>query len=69
MEHLGDKFDLGRLVGVLLCEVHCQLEYATLPDGVRGSKDNGIPLEEGVTCRGCTDLLIGIVSLYFLQVS
>ncbi len=43
MEHLGEELDDGRLVRVLLGELHSELEGAVLERGVVGAEDDGVP--------------------------
>ena len=49
MEHLGDEFDLGCLVGVLVSKLNRQIEASTVPNGVLWTKNDGLPVEERVT--------------------
>jgi hypothetical protein len=43
VEHLRDELDAGRLVGVLLLEVHDEAEGAVLEGCVGGTDDYGVP--------------------------
>jgi hypothetical protein len=43
VEHLRDELDAGRLVGVLLLEVHDEAEGAVLERCVGGTDDHGVP--------------------------
>lgn len=43
VEHLAYKFDLGRLIGVLLFELHDESECAIFKRCVRGADDDGVP--------------------------
>lgn len=43
MEHLTDKLDLRRLVGILLLELHDKPECAVLKGGICRSYDHSIP--------------------------
>ena len=44
VEHLADELDGGRLVGVLLLEVHHKSEGSIFEGGIRRSYYNGIPV-------------------------
>lgn len=43
VEHLADKLDLGRLVGVLLFELHDESECAIFKRCIRRADDYGVP--------------------------
>ena len=43
VEHLRDELDSGRLVGVLLFEMHHQAKGAVLERRVCGADDHGVP--------------------------
>jgi hypothetical protein len=49
MEHLANKFDTWRLVGVLFLEMHDQAECTIFERGIGGANDDGIPGEEYVS--------------------
>lgn len=54
MEHLGDEFDAGRFVRVLLFEVHDKAECAVFKGGVCRSDDDCVPEggSKSVMCQG-----------------
>jgi hypothetical protein len=60
MEHLADKLDTWRLVGVLFLEMHDQAECTIFERGIGGANDDGIPRDGYVshsitTFFRCTD--------------
>jgi hypothetical protein len=44
MEHLTDKFDARRLVGVLFLKVHHEAKGSVLEGCIGGTNDDGIPM-------------------------
>jgi hypothetical protein len=43
VEHLADELDLGRLVGILLFELHHKSKGAIFKRSVCGADDDGVP--------------------------
>ena len=52
MEHLGQKLDLGRLVGVVLAELQLQLEGSSFPCRVVGAGERARRRETRRRTRG-----------------
>ncbi len=52
VKHLGEELDDGRLVGVLLAELHGELEGPVLEGGVVRAEDDGVPQHDVVLARG-----------------
>ena len=55
VEHLADEFDGGRLIRILLFELHHQPECSILEGGVAGSDDYRVPAAERhvrLSCAG-----------------
>ena len=55
MEHLGEELDDRRLVGILLAELHGELEGAVLEGGVVRPEDDGVPHHDVVLARSAGD--------------
>jgi len=54
VEHFGEEFDYGWLIGVLLAELHRELESAVLKRGLMRPKYNRIPEQNVIFSRGST---------------
>jgi hypothetical protein len=58
VEHFGLEDHLGRFVGVVLGEDEFEDEDATLPDGIGGPVDHGVPFVDVVGVGYCFYLLL-----------
>lgn len=69
VEHLGLELDNGRLIGVLVVEIHLQAEGSALPNGIQGAVYNSLPLVQIVLIGDSIDALIVVLLdlLYLLQ--
>jgi hypothetical protein len=65
VEYLGNEHHFGCGVGVLLCELHLELEDAAVPDRVLGAEDYSVPKEDVIRVGTGVDAVWRVVLQHY----